>query len=154
SSVPRAAPDTPPRLENLTARTVAGSPVRTPVPTNGIDPDGDSVMLTGIASPTPELGEVTKATGEWIEYVPHEDSVGTDRFRYQAMDRNGAVGMGEVLVGVAQPNAVNQPPHAVDDTVEGRPDREGQIPVPENDSDPEGASLQAVREGEGARAEV
>ena len=152
--VPRDAPNTPPRPENLTARTVAGSPVRIPVPTTGIDPDGDSVMLTGIASPTPELGEVTKATGEWIEYVPHEDSVGTDRFRYQVMDRNGAVGMGEVLVGVAQPNAVNQPPHAVDDTVEVRPDREVQIPVLENDTDPEGAPLHVVREDVEAMTEI
>src|SRR5699024_11446089 len=120
----RDAPNTPPRPENLTARTVAGSPVRIPVPTTGIDPDGDSVMLTGIASPTPELGEGTKATGERIEYVPHEDSAGTDRCRYQVTDRNGAVGMGEGLGGVAEPNAVNQPPHAGDDTVEARPEPE------------------------------
>lgn len=152
--VPRDAANTPPRPENLTARTVAGSPVRIPVPTTGIDPDGDSVMLTGIASPTPELGEVTKATGEWIEYVPHDDAVGTDRFQYQVMDRNGAVGMGEVLVGIAQPNTVNQPPYAVDDIVEVRPDREVQIPVLENDTDPEGAPLHVVRDDVEAMTDI
>lgn len=143
--IPREASNAPPRPENLTARTVAGTPVRIPVPTTGIDPDGDSVMLTGIASPAPKLGEVTKATGEWIEYVPHEGSVGTDRFRYQVMDRHGAVGAGEVLVGIALPHDMNQAPFAIDDIVEVKPDREVQIPVLDNDTDPEGTPLQVVR---------
>jgi hypothetical protein len=143
--VPRDAPNTAPKPENLTARTVAGTEVRIPVPTTGIDADGDSVMLTGIASPTPQLGEVVSATGEWIEYRPHQDSSGTDRFRYQVMDRNGAVGTGEVVVGIAAPNEVNQPPYAVDDVVEVRPDREVQIPVLDNDTDPEGTPLSLVR---------
>src|SRR5690625_587344 len=68
--VPRDADNSAPRPDNLTARTVAGTPVRIPVPATGIDPDGDSVMLTGIASPMPELGEVVSANGEWIEYLP------------------------------------------------------------------------------------
>jgi hypothetical protein len=144
--VPREAENTPPRPENLTARAVAGTTVRIPVKTTGIDPDGDSVMLMGIASPTPTLGEVTSANGEWIEYVPYEDSVGTDRFRYQVMDRNGAIGTAEVLVGIAAPTSQNQAPYAVDDTVEVRPDREVQIPVLDNDTDPEGDALGLVRD--------
>ncbi|MBP2383463.1 Ig-like domain-containing protein [Brachybacterium sacelli] len=143
--VPQDAANSPPKPENLEARTVAGSTVRIPVPTSGIDPDGDSAMLTGITSPTPQLGEVVSANGEWIEYKPYEDSSGTDRFRYQVMDRFGEVGTAEVLVGVAQPNEMNQPPYAVDDTVEVRPDREIQIPVLENDTDPEGSPLSVVR---------
>lgn len=143
--VPRVAENTPPRPENLTARAVAGTPVRIPVQTTGIDPDGDSVMLTGAASPMPTLGEITTANGEWIEYVPHEDSVGTDRFRYQVMDRHGAIGTAEVLVGIAAPTDRNQAPYAVDDTVEVRPDREVQIPVLDNDTDPEGDALGIVR---------
>ena len=143
--VPRDADNSAPRPDNLTARTVAGTPVRIPVPATGIDPDGDSVMLTGIASPMPELGEVVSANGEWIEYLPFEDSRGTDRFRYQVMDRHGAIGTAEVLVGIAAPNEANQAPYAVDDTVEVRPDREVQIPVLENDTDPEGDPLAVVR---------
>lgn len=142
--IPQDAPNSPPRPDNLTARTVAGTPVRIPVPTTGIDPDGDSVMLTGIASPMPTLGEVTEANGEWIEYTPYEGSVGTERFRYQVMDRYGAVGAAEVLVGVAAPHDMNQPPYAVDDIIEARPDRELQIPVLDNDTDPEGAPLSVV----------
>lgn len=144
--VPQDAENTAPEPENLTARTVAGTPVRIPVSTTGIDPDGDSVMLTGITSPMPTLGEIVSATGEWIEYLPHDDSRGTDRFRYQVMDRHGAIGTAEVLVGVATPNDRNQAPYAVDDTVEVRPDREVQIPVLENDTDPEGDPLAVVRD--------
>ena len=152
--IPRDAENTPPRPQNLTARAVAGTSVRIPVPTTGIDPDGDSVMLTGAASPMPTLGEITDATGEWIEYLPHEDSVGTDRFRYQVMDRHGAVGTAEVLVGVAAPTERNQAPYAVDDTVEVRPDREVQVPVLENDTDPEGDPLGIVREDVQATTEI
>src|SRR5699024_1128058 len=143
--VPRDAENTPPRPENLTARAVAGTSVRIPVRTTGIDPDGDSVMLTGAASPMPTLGEITSANGEWIEYVPHEDSVGTDRFRYQGMDRHGAIGTAEVLVGIAAPTDRNQAPCAVDDTVEVRADRAVRIPVLDNDTDPEGDPLGIVR---------
>ena len=143
--VPRDAENSAPKPDNLTARTVAGTPVRIPVQTTGIDPEGDSVMLTGITSPMPTLGEIVSANGEWIEYLPYDDSVGTDRFRYQVMDRHGAIGTAEVLVGVAAPNDRNQAPYAVDDTVEVRPDREVQIPVLANDTDPEGDSLAIVR---------
>ena len=152
--VPRDAGNEPPKPENLTARTVAGTMVRIPVPTSGLDPDGDSVMLTGITSPMPQLGEVTKADGGWIEYQPHDGAIGTDRFRYQVMDRNGAIGTAEVLVGIAAPNEANQPPYAVDDTIEVRPDREVQIPVLENDTDPEGAPLSVSREDVEALTEI
>lgn len=144
--VPREAENTAPQPKNLTARTVAGTPVRIPVSTTGIDPDGDSVMLTGITSPMPTLGEIVSANGEWIEYLPYDDSRGTDRFRYQVMDRHGAIGTAEVLVGVAAPSETNQAPFAVDDTVEVRPDREVQIPVLDNDTDPEGDELGIVRD--------
>ncbi|MGP9746359.1 Ig-like domain-containing protein [Brachybacterium sp. AOP29-B2-41] len=144
--VPIDASNAPPRPENLVARAVAGAPVRIPVSTTGIDPDGDSVMLMGISDPVPELGEVTSATGHWIEYVPFEGSVGTDRFRYQVMDRSGAVGTAEVLIGTAAPSEQNQPPYAVDDVIDVRPEREVQAQVLENDSDPEGDALTLLHE--------
>ncbi len=152
--IPRDAANNPPEPQNLTARTVAGTPVRIPVPSSGIDPDGDSVVLTGITAPMPTLGEVTKASGEWIEYVPRRGTVGTDRFRYQVMDRNGAIGTGEVLVGIAEPAAQNQPPYAVDDAIEAKPDREVQIPVLANDTDPEGGELSVVREAVEATTDI
>ncbi|WP_114856400.1 Ig-like domain-containing protein [Brachybacterium sp. YJGR34] len=152
--VPHDADNDAPKPENLTARAVAGTTVRIPVPTTGIDPDGDSVMLSGIASPTPQLGEVVTANGQWIEYRPYEDSQGTDRFRYQVMDRHGAIGTAEVQVGIAAPTGQNHAPYAVDDTVEVRPDREVQIPVLENDTDPEGDALHVVRDDVEALSEI
>lgn len=152
--IPADASNAPPRPENLIARTVAGTPVRIPVPTTGIDPDGDSVMLMGVTSPTPQKGEVVSATGEWIEYVPYETSMGTERFRYQVMDRHGAVGTAEVLVGIAEPNEMNQPPYAVDDIVEVRPGREVQVQALDNDTDPEGTPLSIVPEDTEALTEI
>lgn len=140
------APNTPPRPENLEARTVSGQSVRIPLTTTGVDADGDSVMLMGITSPAPTLGEVTSTSGGWIEYIPHEGAVGTDRFRYQVMDRYGAVGTAEVLVGIARPSSLNQPPFAIDDTVDVRPDRVVQVPVLDNDTDPEGSDLAIVHD--------
>ena len=142
--VPADAPNTAPRPESLTARAVAGTSVRIPVPTSGIDPDGDSVMLMGASEPAPELGRIVSAHGTWIEYLPDEGAVGTDRFRYQVMDPSGAVGTAEVLVGVAAPTDRNQPPYAVDDQVDVRPEREIEVPVLENDSDPESDELSLV----------
>lgn len=135
-----------PQPPNQEARTIAGSPVRIPVPLTGIDPDGDSVMLMGISGAAPEHGEVTSASGEWIEYTPTAGAVGTDRFQYQVIDQKGAVGTAEVLVGIARPASVNQRPQAVDDVLEVRPDRVVQIPVLDNDSDPEGAPLSLTHE--------
>lgn len=144
--IPADAEDTPPQPQNLVARAVAGSPVRIPVPTTGIDAEGDSVMLMGISEPAPQLGEITSATGQWIEYVPYPDAVGTDTFRYQVMDASGAIGTAEVLVGVAAPPELNQPPYAVDDELDVRPGREIQIPVLMNDSDPEEDALQLLHD--------
>ncbi|WP_232820408.1 Ig-like domain-containing protein [Brachybacterium sp. YJGR34] len=152
--VPRDAGNDAPKPENLTARAVAGKTIKIPVRTTGIDPDGDSVMLSGIASPTPQLGEVVTATGQWIEYRPFEGAQGTDTFRYQVMDRHGAVGTATVQVGIAAPTGQNHAPYAVDDTVEVRPDREVQIPVLENDTDPEGDALHVVRDDVEALSEI
>ncbi|MGY5765854.1 Ig-like domain-containing protein [Brachybacterium sp. DNPG3] len=143
--VPVETANTSPRPENLTARTVSGSAVRIPVTTDGIDPEGDSVILTGITSPTPQLGEVTAIDGQWIEYTPFPGVTGTDRFSYQVMDRQGAIGTAEVLVGIAEPSDTNQYPDAVDDVVDARPGREVQVQALANDTDPEGAVLSIDR---------
>ena len=44
-----AATNVPPVPQTVTARVVAGQSVRVTVPLNGIDPDGDSVQLVGVA---------------------------------------------------------------------------------------------------------
>ncbi|MFC0676123.1 Ig-like domain-containing protein [Brachybacterium hainanense] len=143
--VPADAGNEPPKPPNLEARTVSGTPVRIPIPTSGVDDEGDSVLLMGISSPTPQRGTITEITGSSLVYTPDEGATGTDTFRYQVMDRQGAVGTGEISVGIAKPAAMNLPPSAVPDAIEVKPDRIVQIPVLDNDSDPEGAPLSIDR---------
>lgn len=136
-----AAPNQAPAPQHLQARTVSGREVKIPVPTSGVDPDGDSVMVTGITSPSPERGRVTQALGEWITYVPDEDAVGTDTFSYQVVDRYGAVKEATVQVGIAPVAEVNTPPVTADDAVEVLPERVIDVQVLENDTDAEGDPL-------------
>ena len=69
----------------LTSRTFAGSAVSIDIPLDGLDPDGDSVMLTGISS-APNLGRVAERTSTSITYEAFAGSTGTD----QAAARTGA----------------------------------------------------------------
>ncbi|BAS08081.1 calcium ion binding protein [Arthrobacter sp. Hiyo4] len=78
---------------------VAAGSVRIPVPLDGIDPDGDSVQLTGIDS-TPAMGTATVGSN-FIDFTAAGDGAGTDTFRYKVVDRQGAVNTGTVTVGIA-----------------------------------------------------
>nr|WP_307486366.1 Ig-like domain-containing protein [Microbacterium trichothecenolyticum] len=90
-----------PRPKPVTARVVAGNTVRIPVPLDGIDPDGDSVELVGVAS-NPSKGTVT--TGDsWFVYEAYPDATGRDTFTYTVRDRLGAQAQSTVVVGVAAP---------------------------------------------------
>src|SRR5690606_20087216 len=94
--VPADGGNDPPSPPNIEARTVAGTPVRIEVPTSGVDDEGASVLLMGVSSPTPQLGTITASSGSWLEYTPSPGRHGTDTFRYQVMDRQGAIGTGEI----------------------------------------------------------
>ena len=142
--VAKDAANSTPRPHPLTAWAVSGQTVRIPVPTAGIDPDGDSVVLTGIESP-PQKG--TAALGvDWIEYTPAPNQSGTDVFTYIVEDRLGKQATARVRVGIAQPATTNQPPLAVPDTVLVRPGRVLTVPVLANDLDPDGDELVVVNE--------
>ncbi|WP_353810205.1 Ig-like domain-containing protein [Agromyces sp. SYSU T00194] len=121
----------------LTARTFAGSTVEVEVPLDGIDPDGDSVLLRGVTSP-PSLGRVVDSTSTSFTYEAFAGSTGTDAFDYEIVDTSGAVATGTVRIGVIGRPDVTPPPNAVDDVVELRPGRTASIDVLANDSDPSG----------------
>ncbi len=108
-----------PQPKNLTARVVAAGSVRIPVELDGIDPDGDSVQLTGIDS-TPAMGTATVGSN-FIDFTAAGDGAGTDTFRYKVVDRQGAVNTGTVTVGIAPRGDTNQKPTPVDDEVKVRP---------------------------------
>ncbi|MGF0115691.1 Ig-like domain-containing protein [Promicromonospora sp. Marseille-Q5078] len=127
---------------DVDARALSGGTVRIPVPLDGIDPDGDSVQLTGLATgPTQGRAEVVDG---YIDYAASENARGLDEFRYTVQDARGEVATGLVRVGIAQPPATNQPPVAEDDEVTVRPDRRVAVPALENDSDPDGDQIGLV----------
>ncbi|GAA1761777.1 Ig-like domain-containing protein [Pseudarthrobacter sulfonivorans] len=134
-----------PQPRNLTARVVAAGTVRIPVPLDGIDPDGDSVQLTGIDS-TPAMGTATVGSN-FIDFTAAGDGAGTDTFRYKVVDRQGAVNTGTVTVGIAPRGETNQNPTPVDDEVKVRPGRQIAVDATGNDTDPDGDLIRILTDG-------
>ncbi|MDQ2623672.1 MAG: Ig-like domain-containing protein, partial [Actinomycetota bacterium] len=146
-----------PSPRDLEARVLAGSTVRIPVPTAGLDPDGDRVTLLGLET-APTKGRVTAIGAGWMDYEANATSTGTDTFRYRVADALGARATAAVTVGIAPSSETNLPPLATDDVVYVRPDRLVAVPVLLNDVDPEGGQVRLVTDGlelpEGLEASV
>jgi hypothetical protein len=135
-----------PRPRDLTARVLTGGRVRIAVPLDGIDADGDSVELVGIDSP-PKKGRIVETGSDYLLYEAFDDTAGVDGFTYRVRDRLGAEATAAISVGVAPPEAANQAPYAVKDSVVMRPGRTIAVPVLANDSDPDGDLFGLVRKG-------
>ena len=127
----------------LTSRTFAGSAVTVDVPLGQLDPDGDSVTLTGIRS-APTLGRIIERTSTSFTYEALSGSAGTDSFTYEVRDTFGATAEGTIRIGVIPRPAVQLPPKAVDDVIEMKPGRTASVEVLLNDSDPSGYRLRVV----------
>lgn len=128
-----------PRPRDITAWAAAGQTTRIAVPLDGIDPDGDSVTLSGLGS-SPQLGNATVGP-TWIDYVPNQNASGTDSFTYTVEDRQGGHASARVRVAISAAPTLNQNPVAVPDTVLTRPDRMVTVNVLSNDVDPDGDPL-------------
>ncbi|MBF4562743.1 tandem-95 repeat protein [Microbacterium sp. VKM Ac-2870] len=126
-----------PKPQDLTARTLSGSKVTIPVPLDGIDQDGDSVELVGIAD-APTKGRIVETAANAFTYEAFAGSSGVDRFSYRVRDALGKDATANIQVGIAPAASVNQAPYAVRDAVTIRPGREVAVPVLANDSDPDG----------------
>ncbi|WP_106815862.1 Ig-like domain-containing protein [Microbacterium timonense] len=135
-----------PRPRDLTARVLGGSRVRIAVPLDGIDADGDSVQLVGLAS-SPGKGRITETGSDYLVYEAFDDTAGVDTFTYRVRDRLGAEATATIRVGIAPPEGVNQAPYAVKDSVVMRPNRSVAVPVLANDSDPDGDEFGIVKNG-------
>lgn len=149
--------NSPPRPKDVTARVLGGNTARVAIPLNGIDPDGDSVELVG-TDDAPQLGRIVQYGQDWMVYEAYPESQGTDHFTYVVRDRLGAEATGNVVVGVAPPEFVNNAPTAVRDEVSVRPERSVSFPVLVNDSDPDADLIMLEPEGlvvpEGITAEI
>ena len=133
-----------PRPRDITAWAAAGQTTRIAVSLDGVDPDGDSVTLSGLGS-SPQQGNATVGP-TWIDYVPNQNAAGTDSFTYTVEDRQGGRASARVRVAISAAPTLNQNPVAVPDTVLTRPDRMVTVNVLSNDVDPDGDPL-ALEEG-------
>ena len=124
-------PNRAPEPPDVTDRVVAGDTAIVSVPTTGVDPDGDSVAVSGLSS-APTLGRVLSMNATSLTYQAYPMSAGTDSFSYRVVDRFGGVGTATVQIAVAPPGDP-QPPVAVDDTVTAAPGAHVAIDVVAND---------------------
>ncbi|GAB4099375.1 Ig-like domain-containing protein [Sinomonas halotolerans] len=141
--------------KNLTARVLAGHTAKVAVPLDGVDPDGDSVTVTGIEK-APERGTAIVRDG-YLEYSAANNASGKDTFTYVVEDRFGGRGVATVLVGIAAVPNSNQKPLPGDDKVTVRPGRPVSVDVLANDTDPDGDTVRLVdgfEVPEGAEARV
>ena len=122
-----------PEPRPVTAATIAGKKVSVTLPLDQIDPNGDSVTLTGLAS-QPTKGSV-EVKGNVLTYTAFEGASGTDSFTYTVTDHLGATATGTARVGIAAPAAVNTPPKTTDDLVTAKPGRKVRVDVTANDRD-------------------
>ena len=134
------ATNNPPVPQTVTARVVAGQAVRISVPLNGIDPDGDSVQLVGVAS-NPDKGSVSDVGSSSLTYDAGDYSAGTDEFTYTVVDALGARATGTIRIGIAPRAEQASNPIAEADHVTIRPGGSVTVRVLQNDSDPEGGQL-------------
>lgn len=134
-----------PRPRDITTRALSGSTANIAIPLDGIDPDGDSVELLGLAS-NPKKGRIAEVAQNYFVYEAFEDSTGVDTFSYRVRDRLGKEGTATIRVGIAPAEDLNQAPYAVKDAVVVRPGREIAVPVMLNDSDPEGDTISLVED--------
>lgn len=149
---PASTSNTPPMPKPVEARVLAGTSVRVVIPLAGLDPDGDSVRLVGIApSAAPKLGRVVTPVGtDSITYEAFSTSPGgPDSFGYVVQDSRGATATGVVRV-VVSPRTGNSPPVTGVDRVKVHPGGTVVVAVLDNDYDPDGdaVSLASFQKGD------
>lgn len=146
----------PPSPEPQTARVFSGASVPITIPLDGIDPDGDSVLLSQITVQGTK-GSISKQTLNSFVYTASVSDAGTDILYYEVEDTYGAKAIGKISIGVIPRTDQAAPPNAVDDNVEIRPGRTASVQVLLNDSDPAGYPLEVTElteVGEGISAEI
>ncbi len=123
----------------LTARVFSGAQVAVNVPLDGIDPNGDSVILTDVSDGA--LGARLAVGSSSFVYEAYADSSGTDTLVYEVVDAFGESAIGTVKIAVIPRGAESMRPTATDDSAAVRPSRTSTIAVLDNDSDPNGYEI-------------
>ncbi|QIM20701.1 fibronectin type III domain-containing protein [Phycicoccus sp. HDW14] len=144
--------DQAPVARSFTATVTAGDPITMTVPTFGVDPDGDSVSVTGVvgADGGPvdlRLGRVVAIGPSTIRYESFPLAAGTEVITYEVRDRFGATSRAFVRLGVVQPGDA-QPPVAVPDEVFAAPGKTVTIKPLTNDLIARGDVVDVRTEGD------
>ncbi|WP_110182941.1 Ig-like domain-containing protein [Nocardioides solisilvae] len=129
--VPDDGPNTAPEPPALEGRVVAGEPLRLKLPGSEVDPDGDPVVVTGIAS-APRLGRLLEHGANYLQYQSYPGVSGTDEFTYTITDARGAEATGVARVAVV-PAGLPQAPVAVADEITVAPGATARVDVLAND---------------------
>ncbi|MET4159280.1 Ig-like domain-containing protein [Agromyces sp. PvR057] len=138
-----------PQPHPLVARVLSGQSVRIPVPSTGMDPDGDRTVLTSATQPDAGLGIATiSAEGDAIVYTAPAAGTGASQpaFEYTVRDASGAVGTGTVRVGVLTAAVTDAAPVTFSDYVRVQQGASSPVTVQPtgNDLDPAQGELELV----------
>lgn len=106
---------------------------------NDVDPEGDTLSISGIA--TPANGTAVLSANGLIFYTPTTNFSGSDPFEYTISDGNGGNDTATVVVTV---NFVNVPPVANEDSLSVDEGDVASIDVIANDTDADGDTLVVV----------
>ena len=105
---------------------------------NDSDPDrGDRISVVSVGAPANGQAQVVDA-GAAVEYTPAPNYHGPDRFTYVVADAGGLTDTATVQITVTP---INDRPNAEDDQATTPEDEAIEIPVLDNDSDPDGDPL-------------
>ena len=128
----------PPQPPPVLARVARGGTTTIPLQLDGIDPDGDAVMVSAV-DPSPDFhNSVTIVNGSSVQYSASGSKLGTDTVNYTVCDvvAGSKCATGVLRVAVFDPGP-NQPPTVVPDSIEVRPGKHVAVAVLANDTDPE-----------------
>jgi outer membrane protein OmpA-like peptidoglycan-associated protein len=130
----------PPVAANDSVQTPPATPVRILVLGNDSDPDGDGLSVSSVSKPA--HGDAVLNSDGTVTYTPAAGFEGSDVFSYVISDGRGGTATAQVTVQVGA--GANAPPVALDDVIGVLKGGGVDIPVLDNDSDPDGDLLRVI----------
>lgn len=132
----------PPVARDDQVRTRVDQPVVVDVLGNDEDPDGDVLLVSGLAAQPDDALVTPTADRTHVQVTPPAGFTGSLGFDYTISDGRGGSATAHVTVDVAAPDgASNQPPMTVTDVAEARAGSAAALNVLRNDDDPDGDTL-------------
>lgn len=142
---------------NDSADTKTGTAVKIDVLANDSDPENDALSVLEVTQG--KDGTVVINEDGTVTYTPNAGFIGKDTFTYVVMDEHEAIATGTVTVNVNPRSSggggsYNYPPKAVDDEATTHVNQPVNVPVLNNDSDPEKGTLKVITVTQGVYGSV